>query len=103
MLKAVGVEFQTEGITMSQVKGFFSGLLVGGLVGAGLMLLFAPKAGKKTRAQILHQYDDLRDQVVESLEDVDEEVTSKARHLASDARRKMKGMQHRGEALARKM
>lgn len=85
---------------MSQVKGFFSGLLIGGLVGAGVMLLFAPKAGKKTRAKIQHQVEEIRDQVVEGVEDVDDEVTAKARHFAADARRKVKEFQHRKAALA---
>lgn len=32
--------------------------LVGGIVGAGLALLFAPQAGKKTRAQIRDMAED---------------------------------------------
>jgi gas vesicle protein len=31
---------------------FVAGLLMGGLVGAGVMLMLAPQSGKKTRAQI---------------------------------------------------
>jgi gas vesicle protein len=32
--------------------GFLTGLLFGALAGFGTMMLFAPKSGKKTRAQI---------------------------------------------------
>ena len=36
--------------------------LVGGIVGAGLALLFAPQKGSKTRAQIVDLAEDVRDQ-----------------------------------------
>ncbi|MBI5101753.1 MAG: YtxH domain-containing protein [Nitrospirae bacterium] len=35
--------------------------LIGGIVGAGLAILFAPQSGKKTRAQIVDMADDIRD------------------------------------------
>jgi len=35
--------------------------LVGSIVGAGLALLFAPQAGKKTRRQIADLADDVKD------------------------------------------
>jgi len=35
--------------------------LVGGIVGAGLALLFAPQAGKKTRRQLAELADDVKD------------------------------------------
>lgn len=40
--------------------------LAGGLLGAGLALLFAPQSGKKTREQIKDLAEDMKDQVVES-------------------------------------
>jgi gas vesicle protein len=90
---------QKEGNTMSPLKGFLSGLLVGSLAGAGAMLLLAPTSGKRTRAKIVHQYDELRDQMVEGMEDAEEEVLSKAHHLASDARGMVKEFQHRGQEM----
>ena len=35
--------------------------LIGGIVGAGLALLFAPQSGKKTRAQIRDMAEDVTD------------------------------------------
>ncbi len=35
--------------------------LIGGIIGAGVALLLAPQAGKKTRKQILDTADDVRD------------------------------------------
>ncbi len=40
-------------------KAFISGFLVGGLIGAGLALLFAPKSGKETREDIKREIEKL--------------------------------------------
>jgi gas vesicle protein len=37
---------------MRRALGFFIGTLIGGIIGAGLALLFAPSAGKELRNQI---------------------------------------------------
>ena len=50
------------------VWGFLAGLLVGGLAGAGAMLLLAPQSGKETRAQIQQKGIELRDQTVKAVE-----------------------------------
>ena len=46
--------------TVNQFESFVAGLLVGGLSGAGAMLLLAPQSGKKMRAQIQKKSNDLR-------------------------------------------
>ncbi len=48
---------------------FLAGLLLGGLVGAGVMLLLAPQSGKKTRRQIQRKGRDLREQATDAVED----------------------------------
>jgi gas vesicle protein len=48
--------------------GFF---VAGGLIGAGLALLFAPKSGKETRQVIGNKYDDLK----EKLKKMEDKVT----------------------------
>ncbi len=40
-------------------KDFFTGLLVGGLVGAALGILLAPKSGKETREELARKADEL--------------------------------------------
>lgn len=81
---------------MSQAKGFFGGLLLGSFAGAGAMLLLAPRSGKRTRARIQHQYDELRDQVAEGIEDAEEDVLAQAHRVAANVRRKVKEVQHSG-------
>jgi len=46
-------------------KSLLTGLLVGGLVGAGTMLLFAPQSGSKTRGEVQQGVQHLRDQTTE--------------------------------------
>ena len=46
---------------------FFAGLVMGGLVGAGLALLLAPQSGEEIRSQIRDKSFELKDGAVESL------------------------------------
>lgn len=48
---------------------FVAGLLLGGLIGAGVTLLLAPQSGKKTRRQIRRKGRDLREQATDAVED----------------------------------
>jgi len=41
-------------------KGFFAGFLVGGLLGAGIALLYAPQSGDKTRKQLKQKADEAK-------------------------------------------
>jgi gas vesicle protein len=93
------IPVQREGNTMSQLKGFLIGLLLGSLAGASAMLMLAPASGKRTRARIAHRYDELRDQMVDNMMIAEEEVLTKAHHLASDARGMVEDIQHRGQAM----
>ena len=48
--------------------GFFSGLLVGGAIGAIAGILFAPKAGKETRETIMSDSDEILSKAKSELE-----------------------------------
>ncbi len=61
---------------MSRTGSFVAGLLIGGVVGAGVALLVAPAAGKETRKLI-------RDKVTEVLNEGKEEV-EKVREVVRD-------------------
>ncbi len=54
---------------------FFS-FLLGGIVGAGLTFLFAPKSGSETRQRIRELADDVRDKAKDYVEDVKGKVTT---------------------------
>lgn len=55
---------------------FATGLVLGGLLGAGVALLVAPRSGERTRKKLRHAAEDLGD-----------EAEEKVQHMAEDARR----------------
>jgi gas vesicle protein len=55
-------------------SGFFSGLLVGGAIGALAGILFAPKAGKETRDGIMNESDEILGKAKSELEKLRSEL-----------------------------
>jgi gas vesicle protein len=88
---------QQHGYVANNAGGFFAGLLLGGLIGAGAMLLLAPQSGKKTLEQIKQEGLGLRDQVAETVEEVVLPTRSKARQVMSDVRRQAKDLEQQGQ------
>ena len=82
--------------------GFLSGLLMGGLAGAGAMLLLAPQSGEKTRAQLQQKSIELQDQStkgVEAAKDAIAQVRVKAKRVTADVLEKAEDLQERGKQL----
>lgn len=87
----------------SNVAGFLLGAVTGVLVGAGVALLFAPKTGKRMRADLAKTYartsaklgdlasdavervGDLADGAVESVRDVVDQGRAKVNHVIAQA------------------
>jgi len=84
------------------VKSIFTGLLVGGLVGAGTMLLFAPQAGAKTRAEVQQGVQHLRDQTSEKVKGTITQAKTKADQIRMDVKIKAEELQHQGRELITK-
>lgn len=85
--------------TASNAMLVLAGLLIGGLVGAGAMLLLAPQSGKRTRAQIQHKSLELRDQASDTMDDAVAQVRAKARQLTSDINDKAEELQQLGQEM----
>ena len=79
--------------------GILAGLLIGGMVGAGVMLLLAPQSGKKTRTQIQKRSLKLRDQTTEAVEDAVSQAGAKVRQVRADVRKEVKELDHRGQVM----
>ena len=61
---------------------FAIGFLLGAIAGVAIGFLYAPKAGKETRAMLKEKADEVKEKA--------EEVTEKAREAATDAGKKVK-------------
>lgn len=82
----------------TDLGSFLAGLLLGGLVGAGAMLLLAPRSGKKTRRQIRRIGRDLREQTTDTIEDTLAQVRAKAQKVRSGRQGQAEAVPQRDEA-----
>lgn len=78
---------------MSTDRSAFFAFLLGGVIGAGLALLYAPAAGTETRKKIRHGAEDAedwaRDSFNETIGDARERISEgaeKVRHMISEKR-----------------
>ncbi|MDO8805391.1 MAG: YtxH domain-containing protein [Elusimicrobiota bacterium] len=68
---------------MSDNKGgeIIGAFLAGGILGAAIGVLFAPKAGKDTREQLGDWMDETKEKAKEKLEKLEEEIKRRKDHL----------------------
>jgi gas vesicle protein len=79
-------------------------LLVGGLLGAGTMMLLAPRSGRETRSQLQHKALQLREQTVGTVKDTVDKVSTRTRDLAGEVKVKAGGLEQQGrDALAKQL
>jgi gas vesicle protein len=88
---------QENGNYAKYVWGLLAGLLLGGLAGAGTMLLLAPQSGRKTRAQIQQNSIELRDRAVKTVEGAVAQARGKARQITDDVHEQAGELQQRGQ------
>jgi len=79
----------------SMAKGFVVGMLTGGLIGAAIALLYAPKSGKELRADIKNKAGEIADEAEQYLTaakhkavDIINEGKKKSETLISEAHKK---------------
>lgn len=91
--------YQDHGYLVNNAGGFFAGIFMGGLIGAGAMLLWAPQAGKKTRAQIQHEGLKLRHQVTATVEGAVAEARGEVQRGTASVRKQTKKLRQRSQDL----
>lgn len=82
--------------------GFLAGILIGGLAGAGTMLLLAPQSGKRTRNQIRHKGLELRDQATDTLEEAMGQARDTGRHISAGVHKQADKIQHQAEQIQKR-
>jgi len=88
---------QERGCHVSNALGFLAGLLMGGVVGAGAMLLLAPNSGKETRDAIRQEGVELRDRTAKTVEGAMEQARGTAGRIKADVHKQAKELQQRGQ------
>jgi gas vesicle protein len=83
--------------SFQSTKSMLIGFLVGGLAGAGAMLLLAPQSGAETRAQIRVKGIQLRDQAAATVKDALEQARVETEEMAAGVREKAGELKHRGQ------
>jgi gas vesicle protein len=83
----------------SHARSLLTGLVIGGLVGAGTMLLLAPQRGAQTRAEVREGAVHLRDRTTEAVKDKVTQIKSKANQIKEEAQIKAEDLQHQGQDL----
>ncbi len=82
---------------VSNALRMLAGVVIGGLAGAGVMLLLAPQSGKRTRARIQQKSMELRDQAADNMDDAVAVVRIKARKIKADLGDRAEVLQRRGQ------
>jgi gas vesicle protein len=71
-------------------KSFLKGVVIGGLVGAGIALLLAPKSGKELRGDIKRKSEEIKDSTIKGAKS----ARAAAAHLVDDAVKKAEQVIH---------
>ncbi len=92
-------EYEQSDHNVRRALGFAAGILIGGLAGAGTMLLLAPQSGKRTRAQIRHKGLELRDQATDTIEEALVEARATGRHISASVHKQADKIQQQAEKM----
>jgi gas vesicle protein len=78
------------------IAGIMLGSLLGGLIGAAIMLFTAPQSGAKTRKQMRRKARDLRLKTSDAVDDAVTQVRDKAHDVTTGIQDQAESLQQRG-------
>ena len=76
-----------------------AGMIIGGLVGAVIALLYAPSSGEETRAKISGKAIELRNRATETVNDTVSQTKSKAQELKENTLDRAAEMKQRAKTI----
>jgi gas vesicle protein len=91
-------EFEQVQHKTRAAKPIIGGFLVGSVIGVATALLFAPRSGEETRAEIRDKAVELRDRTTETVNQTVSQAKSKASELKDTVREKAEELTQRGKA-----
>jgi gas vesicle protein len=83
--------------TTNQVLSVIGSLLIGTLVGAAAMLLYAPQSGEKTRDQIRQKNIEIRNMTTEAIEDAMANTRQKAQKIQGIVQNQVNSLNQGGQ------
>src|SRR5258705_12232847 len=96
--------YDMEAVGMKVAAGALAGLVVGGLIGAAIMMIYAPQSGAKTRKMLRKKAMALRNQASETAGDARERAeealdaaVERAREASDELRDRAERLQKRGQ------
>ncbi len=78
---------------------FVAGLLLGGLIGAVVMLLLAPQSGKKTRRQIRRKGQKVHKQTAVTFHDSVDQIRDKTQQVTTSIQDQVEELQQHGQGV----
>jgi gas vesicle protein len=90
-------EYQDEYEMQDSGSSVVTGFLIGGLIGAAAALLWAPRSGEETRAEIRNKAVEYRDRTQDVMNETMSQVQSKADDLKEDVVEKAEEFKRRGK------
>jgi gas vesicle protein len=94
------IDMVRRGATGIIAGAVLTGIMIGGLVGMVIALLYAPSSGEETRARMRGTAIELRDRATETIKDTVSQTKSKAQELKENALDKAADMKQRAKTIA---
>lgn len=96
MYESTETDVQQKPGAVKYLVPVLAAILFGSLVGAGAMMLYAPRSGKETRKQINKSTRELRDKAVGGVRQAVKNTASRSRKIGRNTKKRVNSLQEQG-------